>query len=335
MSDSIDSPRFSNVPLVNTASGLFIMLMSGDPSGSQKVSGFAISQSEFAATFGGGTVTSVGLTGSNGITVTGAPITGSGSFSIAVDAVALKAHLAISSADITNATASPTPNTMVVRDGSGSISVAGVAASGSVSGANLAFTTSFTANGNSNYSDTATFNYTTASRASHKNALILVSEDIANMGRRSFAAPAIASPATIEPFNTGRYDSVSLPETSLADYTVKLPQPLAIGSPLGAINQYNGSYWIHHHAAFSTLTILDHANNVMLTHLGVCSVLVRENRDEGDTAFYTLNILTYREGEIAIQPKGPYNNDAAAALAGIPIGGLYYQTGGTVHIRLT
>ena len=32
---------------------------------------------------------------------------------------------------------------------------------------------------------------------------------------------------------------------------------------------------------------------------------------------------------------GPYANDAAAEAAGIPIGGQYYQTSGTVVVRLT
>jgi hypothetical protein len=35
-----------------------------------------------------------------------------------------------------------------------------------------------------------------------------------------------------------------------------------------------------------------------------------------------------------IVPRGPFANDAAAATAGIPIGGLYYDTSGIVHIRL-
>jgi hypothetical protein len=40
------------------------------------------------------------------------------------------------------------------------------------------------------------------------------------------------------------------------------------------------------------------------------------------------------DGVIALIPTGPYSNDANAAAAGIPIGGLYYHGNGVVHIRL-
>jgi hypothetical protein len=49
---------------------------------------------------GTGTVTSVGLTGANGITFSGSPITTSGTISTSVDAATLKTHLAITFADV-------------------------------------------------------------------------------------------------------------------------------------------------------------------------------------------------------------------------------------------
>lgn len=55
-----------------------------------------------ASVGGSGTVTSVGLTGSNGITVTGAtPITTSGSWALSVDAPALKSHLSLNNVENT------------------------------------------------------------------------------------------------------------------------------------------------------------------------------------------------------------------------------------------
>lgn len=49
---------------------------------------------------GTGTVTSVGITGSNGISVTGSPVTTSGSIALSVNAATLKSHLAITFADV-------------------------------------------------------------------------------------------------------------------------------------------------------------------------------------------------------------------------------------------
>jgi len=57
---------------------------------------------EFQTISGSGTVTSVGLTGANGISFTGSPITTSGTISTAVDAATLKNHLAIDWADVAN-----------------------------------------------------------------------------------------------------------------------------------------------------------------------------------------------------------------------------------------
>ena len=55
---------------------------------------------EWIAVSGTGTVTSVGLTGANGISFTGSPITTSGTISTSVDAATLKSHLAITFADV-------------------------------------------------------------------------------------------------------------------------------------------------------------------------------------------------------------------------------------------
>jgi hypothetical protein len=57
---------------------------------------------EWIAGSGTGTVTSVGLTGANGITFSGSPITTSGTISTSVDAATLKSHLAIDWADVAN-----------------------------------------------------------------------------------------------------------------------------------------------------------------------------------------------------------------------------------------
>ena len=55
---------------------------------------------EWIAVSGTGTVTSVGLTGANGISFTGSPITTSGTISMTVNAATLKSHLAITFADV-------------------------------------------------------------------------------------------------------------------------------------------------------------------------------------------------------------------------------------------
>ena len=60
---------------------------------------------------GTGTVTSVGLTGANGISFTGSPITTSGTISTTVDAAALKSHLAIDWTDVANKPSIPVSGT--------------------------------------------------------------------------------------------------------------------------------------------------------------------------------------------------------------------------------
>lgn len=55
---------------------------------------------QWIAVSGTGTVTSVGITGSNGISVTGSPVTTSGSIALSVNAATLKSHLAITFADV-------------------------------------------------------------------------------------------------------------------------------------------------------------------------------------------------------------------------------------------
>ena len=61
---------------------------------------------------GTGTVTSVGITGSNGISVTGSPVTTSGSIALSVNAATLKSHLAIDySSDIANTPSIPVSGT--------------------------------------------------------------------------------------------------------------------------------------------------------------------------------------------------------------------------------
>jgi hypothetical protein len=61
---------------------------------------------------GSGTVTSVGLTGANGISFTGSPITTSGTISTTVDAATLKSHLAIDwTTDISNKPSIPVSGT--------------------------------------------------------------------------------------------------------------------------------------------------------------------------------------------------------------------------------
>jgi hypothetical protein len=41
-----------------------------------------------------------------------------------------------------------------------------------------------------------------------------------------------------------------------------------------------------------------------------------------------------RSGTIALNPAGPYSNNAAAIAAGLPVGALYYHSNGAVHVRL-
>jgi hypothetical protein len=53
---------------------------------------------------GGGSVTSVALSGSNGITITGSPITTSGAITVDIDAATLRAHLGLGSAAYTPST---------------------------------------------------------------------------------------------------------------------------------------------------------------------------------------------------------------------------------------
>jgi len=60
---------------------------------------------------GTGTVTSVGLTGANGISFTGSPITTSGTISTTVDAATLKSHLAIDWTDVANKPSIPVSGT--------------------------------------------------------------------------------------------------------------------------------------------------------------------------------------------------------------------------------
>ena len=66
---------------------------------------------EWIAVSGTGTVTSVGLTGANGISFTGSPITTSGTISTSVDAATLKNHLAIDWSDVANKPSIPVVGT--------------------------------------------------------------------------------------------------------------------------------------------------------------------------------------------------------------------------------
>jgi len=66
---------------------------------------------EWIAVSGTGTVTSVGLTGANGITFSGSPITTSGTISTSVDATTLKSHLAIDWTDVANKPSIPVSGT--------------------------------------------------------------------------------------------------------------------------------------------------------------------------------------------------------------------------------
>jgi len=66
---------------------------------------------EWIAGSGTGTVTSVGLTGANGISFTGSPITTSGTISTTVDAATLKSHLAIDWTDVANKPSIPVSGT--------------------------------------------------------------------------------------------------------------------------------------------------------------------------------------------------------------------------------
>jgi len=66
---------------------------------------------EWIAVSGTGTVTSVGLTGANGITFSGGPITTSGTISTSVDAATLKSHLAIDWSDVANKPSIPVSGT--------------------------------------------------------------------------------------------------------------------------------------------------------------------------------------------------------------------------------
>ena len=66
---------------------------------------------EWIAVSGTGTVTSVGLTGANGISFTGSPITTSGTISTTVDAATLKTHLAIDWSDVANKPSIPVVGT--------------------------------------------------------------------------------------------------------------------------------------------------------------------------------------------------------------------------------
>ncbi|NBP56825.1 hypothetical protein EBU71_09925 [bacterium] len=50
---------------------------------------------------------------------------------------------------------------------------------------------------------------------------------------------------------------------------------------------------------------------------------------------FTENYTDIQNIKSFIEIKGPYANDAAAGTAGIPIGGLYYKSGGSVFVRLT
>ena len=88
--------------------------------------GLTLANGVLSAT-GGGTVTSVNVTGSNGIVVTGSVITTSGTFALSVNAASMKSFLAISSSDITDATESNDPGTLVKRSVlTGQIAVGGL-----------------------------------------------------------------------------------------------------------------------------------------------------------------------------------------------------------------
>ncbi len=96
MSDSIDRPIVSNLPAPHSLSQKFMLMTQGDPRTSEKVPMVAHDFESFSSGFG--TVSSVGLTGSTGIIVTGATITSSGSFALSIDAAGLKTHLGLGDA---------------------------------------------------------------------------------------------------------------------------------------------------------------------------------------------------------------------------------------------
>jgi hypothetical protein len=55
--------------------------------------------------------------------------------------------------------------------------------------------------------------------------------------------------------------------------------------------------------------------------------------DKGQKGDYGLDGTKGQKGEPSAVP-GPYADDAAAAVGGIQVGGMYYQTSGAVYIRL-
>jgi len=96
-----DSTTTSNITLPS-ASASAILPSYTNNAGKVLAVNSASSDIEWIAVSGTGTVTSVGLTGANGISFTGSPITTSGTISTTVDAATLKTHLAIDWSDVAN-----------------------------------------------------------------------------------------------------------------------------------------------------------------------------------------------------------------------------------------
>lgn len=106
-----DSTTTSNITLP-TATAASILPSYTNNAGKVLAVNSTSSDIEWIAGSGTGTVTSVGITGSNGISVTGSPVTTSGSIGLAVNAATLKSHLAIDySSDIANTPSIPVSGT--------------------------------------------------------------------------------------------------------------------------------------------------------------------------------------------------------------------------------
>jgi hypothetical protein len=105
-----DSTTTSNITLPS-ASASAILPSYTNNAGKVLAVNSTSSDIEWIAVSGTGTVTSVGLTGANGITFSGSPITTSGTISTSVDAATLKSHLAIDWADVANKPSIPVSGT--------------------------------------------------------------------------------------------------------------------------------------------------------------------------------------------------------------------------------
>jgi hypothetical protein len=307
MSDSLNSPRVSNLSGNNSLQEIFVLTCSGDPYGNEKR---VMTAGPLSAL---GTVKEVQIFAGEGsgiiVNANGLPfnaVTSTGRFDISIHAPTLKSNLQIGSADIVDATNEAINNKIAKRGHLGAIAFNSGVATGIDS---FAIGTNTQAIGDISFAGGA---YSAASQACSY--------------AYGWRAKAVHLGASVES------DTQDADVSSLNDNEKRF--------------RFSGGYHFMSGSAFFEFDVssrVSSAHHFVASARSGQNATVTIGNITDNNAVINSELLTAdrlqkvpnKDGIFAFRPDGPYSNDAAAAAAGVEIGDIYYHGDGKVHVRQT